>query len=236
MAAYSRNGWQFSPESAFGHYHELVNVADGTFHPTKVLWLKHTAVSEFTLDGGPHPEFSHDVNVGLDREFLNNFLMPYTAGSDYRQGLSIDIDGDAYYLAGPVVGQNGETEVPGHEWVQIATNSLVGRHLNSGPGNAPQWWSSDAEDGALLFTVEAVIDAWSAEIAADYIDRGFVHYHELVNAATGDNHPDKVIWLRHAAVAEFNFDGGPMAAFGHIVQPGIDLNFMPNGAMPYGLE
>lgn len=107
--------------------------------------------------------------------------------------------------------------------------------MNSGPGNAAQWWSSDAADGALLFTVEAAIDTWSAEKAEAYIGKGFVHYHELVNAA-GDDHPEKVLWLKHAAVGEFNFDGGPMAALGHKVRRGIDLAFMPNASMPYSPE
>lgn len=59
------------------HYHELVSVADGTLHPTKVVWLKHTAVASFTLDGGPHPELSHDVTPGVDTDFIPNGMMPY---------------------------------------------------------------------------------------------------------------------------------------------------------------
>lgn len=75
----------WSPEKAsryadrgYVHYHELVKVTDGTLHPTKVVWLKHTAVTSFTLDGGPHPEFSHAVTPGVDFEFIPNGNMPYT--------------------------------------------------------------------------------------------------------------------------------------------------------------
>jgi len=58
-AQYARRG--------FVHYHELVRADDWdasktlTYHPTKVVWLKHIAVDSFNLDGGPHPEFGHQV-------------------------------------------------------------------------------------------------------------------------------------------------------------------------------
>ena len=74
----------WSPEKAeryakrgYGHYHELISVADGTLHPTKVMWLKHTAVASFTLDGGPAPELAHEVTPGVDTEFIPNGMMPY---------------------------------------------------------------------------------------------------------------------------------------------------------------
>ena len=60
------------------HYHELVDVSDGTtHHPTKVVWLKHTARTSFYFDGGPHPEFAHEVTPGVDYEFMPNWDMPY---------------------------------------------------------------------------------------------------------------------------------------------------------------
>lgn len=59
------------------HYHELISVEDGTPHPSKVAWLKHMARSAFTLDGGPHPEFSHEVTPGVDFEFIPNGMNPY---------------------------------------------------------------------------------------------------------------------------------------------------------------
>lgn len=59
------------------HYHELVKISNGMHHATKVVWLKHIAVKEFYLDGGPHPELSHDVSPGLDLDFIPNWDMPY---------------------------------------------------------------------------------------------------------------------------------------------------------------
>jgi len=59
------------------HYHKLVSVQDGTLHPAKVVWLKHTARTSFTLDGGPHPEFAHEVTPGIDYEFMPNWMNPY---------------------------------------------------------------------------------------------------------------------------------------------------------------
>ena len=60
------------------HYHEMVKVSDGTHHPMKVVWLKHTARTTFALDGGPAPEFSHAVTPGVDYEFAPNWNMPYS--------------------------------------------------------------------------------------------------------------------------------------------------------------
>ncbi len=59
------------------HYHEFISVEDGSLHPTMVPWLKHTAVTSFTLDGGPAAPFKHDVSPGVDLEFPNNYLKPY---------------------------------------------------------------------------------------------------------------------------------------------------------------
>ncbi|HGY55248.1 MAG TPA: hypothetical protein ENK44_06095 [Caldithrix abyssi] len=64
-------------KKGFVHYHEFVTVADGSKHPTKVLWLRHIAVRSFTLDGGPHPELAHEVEPGLDWDFIPNGMMPY---------------------------------------------------------------------------------------------------------------------------------------------------------------
>lgn len=65
------------------HYHELVKVEDGTLHPSKVVWLKHTARTFFTLDRGPaywmmDPVlYEHEVTPGVDYEFPNNYMNPY---------------------------------------------------------------------------------------------------------------------------------------------------------------
>lgn len=61
----------------YTHYHELINVADGSLHPTKVIWLRHHARTSFTLDGGPRPDLAHDVTPGIDFDFINNYFVPY---------------------------------------------------------------------------------------------------------------------------------------------------------------
>ena len=63
----------------FVHYHELISVENPSLlHPTKVGWFRHTALRDFTLDGGPRPELSHSVEAGtIDFEFIVNFAEPY---------------------------------------------------------------------------------------------------------------------------------------------------------------
>ena len=78
----------WSPEKAayyasrgYVHYHELLKVSDdgspGAQHPDKVVWLKHIAVSSFTLDRGPHSEFYHSVTPGVDYDFIPLGSDPY---------------------------------------------------------------------------------------------------------------------------------------------------------------
>ena len=62
----------------FNHYHELISVKDGSHHPDKVVWLRHSAVTAFTLDGGPHPELAHAVAPGVDYMFIPNWQTPYS--------------------------------------------------------------------------------------------------------------------------------------------------------------
>ena len=60
------------------HYHMLVSVDNGALHPDKVVWLKHTARTFFTLDGGPpHHEGYHEVTPGIDYYFMPNYMMEY---------------------------------------------------------------------------------------------------------------------------------------------------------------
>jgi selenium-binding protein 1 len=151
----------------------------------------------------------------------------------FTHGIVIDVDGEDYYMAGVPDGPFGATDVPGHYWVQAGPNKVVGKHYNTGPFGASQWWSSDAPDGALLFNVQGIIDTWSLEKADDFASRGYVHYHELVRVSDGALHPTKVVWLKHTAVLSFDFNGGPRPDLGHVVTPGIDYNFMPNGSVPY---
>ena len=72
---------EYYASRGYVHYHEFISVADGTLHPTMVPWLKHTAVTSFTFDGGPVPSNPmldpHDVTPGIDLMFPNNYSMPY---------------------------------------------------------------------------------------------------------------------------------------------------------------
>ncbi len=78
IALWSSEAAESFAERGYVHYHELVRVSDGTTkHPTKVLWLKYTARTSFTLDGGPHPD-TYAVTPGIDYEFINNYSMPYS--------------------------------------------------------------------------------------------------------------------------------------------------------------
>ncbi len=145
----------------------------------------------------------------------------------------INVDGENYYFAGAPDGPNGATDIPGHYWNQAGSKQLVGKHYNTGPFGAEQWWSSDAPDGEYLYKVHAIIDTWSPEKANLYASRGYVHYHELVKVSDGMLHPTKVVWLKHTARTSFTLDHGPHAELSHEVSPGVDLEFIPNGNMPY---
>jgi hypothetical protein len=155
------------------------------------------------------------------------------AGAEgFMHGIVVELDGDEYYLAGASDGPNGEEDIPGHYWIETG-KGLLGKHYNTGPFEAPSWWSSDAGDGDLLYIVKGTIDTWTEEKAVDYASRGFMHYHEFVRVSDGAHHPMKVIWLRHIAVTSFNLDGGPRPDLGHEVSPGIDYEFIPNWSVPY---
>jgi hypothetical protein len=153
----------------------------------------------------------------------------------FVHGFVVKVDGENYYLLGPPDGPNGERDLPGHEWVQAGPKGLMGKHYNTGPFGAPQWWSSDAPDGELLYVVKGAIDTWTEEKAVDYASEGYMHYHELVRVSDGALHPTKVVWLRHIARTTFTLDGGPPVPINqpHAVTPGIDYEFIPNGLIPY---
>ncbi len=110
---------------------------------------------------------------------------------------------------------------------------MIAKHFNTGPFGAPQWWSSDAPDGELLYIANVIIDTWSEEKAQNYAARGYVHYHELLSVEDGTLHPSKVGWFKHTARTSFTLDGGPHPEFSHEVTPGIDSEFIPNYMMPY---
>lgn len=151
----------------------------------------------------------------------------------FQHGPVLNVDGTEYYLAGAPDGPDGAFDIPGHEWVVGGGNQVTGRHYNTGPFGAPQWWSSDAPDGGLLYVVHGIVDEWTPEKAAMYADRGYIHYHELITVSDGALHPSKVVWLHHTARARFTLDGGPHPELAHEVTPGVDLEFIPNGLTPY---
>jgi len=151
----------------------------------------------------------------------------------FVHGIIVTVDGMDYYLAGAPDGPDGATDIPGHYWVMAGPNQLVGKHYNTGPFGDSFWWSSDAEDGGLLYIVHAIIDTWSEEKAMWYASRGYVHYHELVTVSDGTLHPTLVVWLKHIARTSFTLDGGPHPELAHSVTPGVDYEFIPNGMMPY---
>ena len=177
----------------------------------------------------------HALVVGII--FAMVALLGAIAGADeFEHGIKVKVDGEDYYFVGPADGPGGAKDVPGHDWVQLGPNELVGYHYNTGPAGKAKWWSSDAEDGALLFVVHAIIDTWSLPKAAAYFSKGYIHYHEFESVKDGKLHPTKIVWLRHVAVASFNFDGGPMPQMGHQVTLGVDYEFMPNWKKPYKAE
>ena len=143
------------------------------------------------------------------------------------------LDDEKYFFAGAPDGPDGATDIPGHYWNQAGPMQFAGKHYNTGPGGVPQWWSSDAPDGELLYIVHGIIDMWSKEKAMMYASRGYMHYHEMLRVSDGMPHPTKVIWLRHTARTSFYLDGGPHPELAHEVSPGLDPLFIPNGMMPY---
>ena len=159
-------------------------------------------------------------------------VVPVSA-KGFVHGVTVTVDGTDYYLAGAPDGDNGATDVPGHLWTVAGKNQLVGKHYNTGPFGASQWWSSDAPDGELLYIVHAIIDEWTEAKAEEYAAQGYIHYHELVSVADGIPHPSKVVWLKHTARTSFTLDAGPHPELSHGVVPGVDLEFMPNWSTPY---
>ena len=154
---------------------------------------------------------------------------PASAGKGgFTRGATFDIDGEAYYLDGPVVSPDGARDIPGHSWVQSGQRSIRGKHDNSA-----DFWSSDAGDGELLYVVIGQIDTWSEEKAARYAAKGYMHYHEFVSVEDGTPHPELVVWLKHHAVTHFTLDGGPKPELTHEVAPGVDYEFIPNWSVPY---
>ena len=176
-----------------------------------------------------------EMDDGLSSENTPDDVLSKASSNSkgFVHAIMFNVDGEDYYLAGAPDGPNGATDIPGHYWNQAGSKQFTGKHYNTGPNGAPNWWSSDAPDGELLYIVHGIIDTWSKEKAETYASNGYVHYHEMVRVSDGTMHPSKVIWLRHTARTTFILDGGPHPELAHEVSPGRDLNFIPNGMMPY---
>jgi len=144
----------------------------------------------------------------------------------FVHGIVIKIGHHQYYLKGAPDGPNGEQDIPGHKWVQVSKNTIIGKHYNTGPFGAPNFWSTDAPDGALLWTMIGKIDTWTEAKAAKYYTEGFTHYHPLVSVKTGKPHRKLVVWLRHSAVIDFTFDGLPTVIEPYSVTVGADYRFV----------
>ena len=141
--------------------------------------------------------------VGLVVFSLLVLTVGFASAKGFTHAAIIVVDGEDYYMAGAPDGPDGAFDIPGHAWVQAGKDKVVGKHYNTGPFGASNWWSSDAPDGALLYMVHGIIDTWSPEKAASYAARGFIHYHELLDVDTLAEHPTKVVWLKHTAVSTF---------------------------------
>ncbi len=157
----------------------------------------------------------------------------------FVHGAAVELDGESWYFAGPgsIPPPFNVVDVPGHTWTQDSKNpfKVVGRHYNVGPWMAPPgapWWATGEPYGVMLFKVDGIIAPWTWEIAEMMAAKGYVHYHELVDAG-GNHHPELVVWLKHTAIRSFDFNGGPMPGAAHDVTPGIDYEFMPNWMEPY---
>jgi hypothetical protein len=173
---------------------------------------------------------------GSDAQLLKQSAdasMASMSDQGFAHGPIINIDGEDYYMAGAPDGPDGATDIPGHYWNQAGPKQFVGKHYNTGPFGAPKWWSSNADNGELLYIIHGIIDTWSMKKAEMYAKKGYMHYHEFVRVSDGEEHPTKIVWLKHTARTSFNLNGGPHPELDHAVSPGIDYEFIPNGMMPY---
>lgn len=68
-------------KKGFVHYHELVSVDGGSYHPSKVLWLKHIAQKSIVFNGpnAPNRTFEHEVSPGVDANYPVNYMKAYPA-------------------------------------------------------------------------------------------------------------------------------------------------------------
>lgn len=190
------------------------------------------------------------ASVGLTTAFADELGVDRSAfSSDVEFGTTLQsrrftpfprimVDGQAYFLNGFPEGPSGELAIPGHEWVRVGPNKWLGTHVNTGPLGAPQWWTSNAEDGALLWVVQLFVQDWNKVSAIQNYIRGFVSYQPLVSVEDGTFHPTTVAWFKHVAVRDFVFDGGILTGSGTAipVTEGVDYRFLPNWNTPFDPE
>ncbi len=167
----------------------------------------------------------------------NNVIASDNDTKEFIHGITFKVDDQQYNITGAPDGPNGEQDIPGHYWLQTDKNNFVGQHYNTGPFGAEKWWSSDTDNAALLWVLEAKLDIWSQVKAIKYFSRGFVGYQPIINVTTGKLHPKKVLWLKHVSIRNFTFDGlEPLAFAGqkpHKVIKGIDFNMDINWNVEY---
>jgi len=138
----------------------------------------------------------------------------------FEQEPIIEVDGVDYYLAGPPF----LNDIPGHYW-NVKGNHITGLHFNEGP--MPNFWASDIDEGALLFKIDAIIGYNDGSMVPT--QPGYVHWHEFAPVDPSmDYDPDIGLFLKHTAVDYFFFEAGPMPMNAHLVEPGIDYDFMNN--------
>jgi hypothetical protein len=94
---------------------------------------------------------SKRILVALALAALAAVMVVPVGASDFDRWPVITLDGEGYYWVGVPDGPDGETDVPGHYWVQAGPGKLVTKHYNTGPFGVPKWWSSDVPGGALLY-------------------------------------------------------------------------------------
>lgn len=185
------------------------------------------------------------LTLGMLTIFLFVLVTPASATSSgltwdrnpkvFEHGIALEVDGKTLYFKGPGSVDPPVIDVPGHTWIQIGRRGVIGLHYNVGPWLAPAgtpWWASGEPYGELLFVVRGIIAVPPEDLsekAENKLKRqGYVHFHELVDANKVE-YEGKVVYLKHIAIREFYFDGGPMAPLSnHQVYPGIDYMFMPN--------
>jgi hypothetical protein len=145
----------------------------------------------------------------------------------FINGIVVTYEGQDYYFKGAPTGPSPAQDVPGHWWIQVGNNQVVGRHYNDG-GPAPgAMWAPAEETGILLYTVHGIIAPATLDIKTEnhLKKQGYVHRHELIYADgpnVGTENTAINVYLRHTAVREFTFIAG------WLVTPGIDYQFPNN--------